>query len=136
MLCYSESRGKIVNVRVDRISNIDVLEETIYPAPANFDVSKYLKSSFAMFSGTSEPVTLRINKKLANAVFDKFGFEIYTREEDEEHFLITVDVKTEEPHTFFSWLYLLNGNAEIVKPESLRKAFKEDMRHFLNNLYK
>ncbi|MDE7280607.1 MAG: WYL domain-containing protein [Ruminiclostridium sp.] len=99
----------------------------------DFNLTEYLSSTFSMFSGKSEPVKLKFHSSLANAVIDRFGKDVtfYPYPEDNEHFNITVQIKTETPEPFFGWLFQFGNKVHILSPESLRERYKKMLSEVL-----
>lgn len=101
------------------------------------NLEQYITSSFSMFRGKSEYVTLRfpLENKYCNIVIDRFGKSVLMLRDKESnrHFIINVPIKTESPQPFFAWLFAFNGNVEIIKPENLRELYSKVL---LNNCIK
>ena len=113
------------NFRIDRMKNIQLLDESRVKPPKEIVIGDYLKSSFSMFSGVDEYVTLRfpMENKMCNVVYDKFGHDTHITKDGDKYFQICVPIKTEQPKAFFSWLALFEGEVQILKPLSLAEEF-------------
>lgn len=122
---------QFTHFRVDRMRNIEILEKKGTPIPEGFNLPEYLKSTFSMFSGTEESVTLRFDNSLVNAVIDRFGKDVILFPEDENHFNVHTKVKTEHPEPFFGWIFQFGTKAQIISPESLSKKYNEMLRDVL-----
>lgn len=131
LIGYYENRETITNFRVDRMENVVVTDEKSLGKPKEFSVADYMNSSFSMFSGESGKVTLRFENKLVNVIFDKFGKSIPIIKDGDDHFLVTVTVKIEQPEPFFGWLFQFGDMAEITKPENLKEQYKSELRKVL-----
>ncbi|MBO6230088.1 MAG: WYL domain-containing protein [Ruminiclostridium sp.] len=132
---YDKRPDLLTNFRVDRMERIDITDEPFIKADPDFKISEYLKSTFSMFSGHSEPVRLCFENSLINAVIDRFGKDITILSDDNEHFAIWTDVQTEQPAAFFSWLFLFGTQAEIVEPPELKQQYSA-MLHKVADKYK
>lgn len=112
--------------RVDRMDKIKILEnEPADAPPSNFDLSKYMSSTFSMFGGEEEDVTLRFDTLLINAVIDRFGKSITLYPDGDSHFTIRVPIRTSNPAPFFSWLFQFGDKARILAPQTLREKYVE-----------
>lgn len=138
LIAYYEKYEGISNFRVDRMENVQVLDEKAEPYPEGFNLTDYLNSSFSMFSGTSQPVKLRFHSSLVNAVIDRFGKDTVIapdysdKTKTAESFTITVQVKTDCPEPFFGWLFQFGTKVQILSPASLNKRYKEMLKSVLN----
>lgn len=135
LIAHYEKYGGVSNFRVDRMENVTILDEPAQERPRGFSLSGYLKSTFSMFSGTDESVTLRLDNRLVNAVIDHFGRDIAIIKDDEEHFIIKVPVRTSHPETFFGWLFQFGASAEILNPTELRKSYFDMVTKVLRKEY-
>ena len=78
-------------------------------------------------------VTLRGNKKIADAVIDAFGQGTMIMPLDEDRF--TANVYVEVSPTFFAWLTNFGNKIEIVKPPQVREQFMDHIKG-IAELYK
>ena len=123
LAAYSPERGSIVNYRVDRMTDVAVLEDNREQNEviANFDPSTYITSQFSMFGGVKRQVEMAFHNSLATVVLDRFGTDILMRPIDAEHFLINTEV--EMSPAFFSWIFMFGTKASIVGPDDVFEAF-------------
>lgn len=122
---YTKYPTHLTNFRIDRMKNIQIIEDSRIKIPKELDIGSYLKSSFSMFSGKEEIVTLRfpMTNKMCNVIYDKFGYDTRIRADGEAHYVIRVPIKTEQPKAFFSWLALFEGSVQIIEPIDLAQEF-------------
>lgn len=132
LVAHYEKYDSISNFRVDRMENVEVLDEPARKYPDGFKLSDYLNSTFSMFSGESEEVKLRFEKSLINAVVDRFGKNVTAAPDGEEHFTVRVQIKTEQPEPFFGWLFQFGTKVEILEPCELKEKYKEHLKSVLN----
>ncbi len=129
---YEKYPDKLTNFRVDRMEGAEVLDEPgIYPEEP-FDPDDYQNATFSMFSGVPQQVKLRFANHLVNAMIDRFGKSISIHPDGEEHFIVRVDVKAENPLPFFGWLFQFGAEAEILEPAELREAYRTTLQDVLN----
>ncbi len=123
VLGYSEKQENIVNFRVDRIaSSPEILSEDIIPAPKDFDIVKYTKEVFFMFSGERIKVDLRCDNSLMKTMVDRFGEDVTTLAYDMTSFRIQTEVSASP--TFFGWLFGFDGKVQILGPEGLKEQYR------------
>lgn len=120
---YSDKRDMVVSFRVDRISYVpDVLDETAVEQPVDFDIEKYVKSTFSMYRGELTTVDLRCDNKLMKTIIDKFGEDVEVLAYDMTSFHIIVDVEVSQ--TFFGWLFGFAGQVQILGPEDVKTKYR------------
>ena len=129
MIGYDDEAGKIKYYRVDKMTDILILEEKRkgFDAFREQDRSLYTKKRFRMFDGVEQTVTLKCKNSLSNVIVDQFGKGVKMRPADKEHFTVNVDVAVS--NQFYGWVIALGGDAVIEKP----KAVKEEMEKLLKS---
>jgi predicted DNA-binding transcriptional regulator YafY len=119
---YSESHGKTVKFRVDRIAAPKLTDLPAVTAPEDFDIAAFVKSTFQMFDGPPLNVTLKCENSLMKTVIDRFGEEVCTEIADVEHFRVKISVSASK--TFYAWVFALDGAAEIIDPAEAVTAYR------------
>lgn len=122
----------LTHFRVDRMINVRITDEHIIEQSEELNIEEYMESTFSMFSGKTQYVTMKFERKFVNAVLDRFGYETKLHKEDDEHFSFTVPIKTEHPEPFFAWIFKFNGGGEIIKPVKLREKYYDMLRNALD----
>lgn len=124
---YEKYADTYTNFRLDRMRNIRLVNSAREYPDEKLDLEQYIKSSFSMFSGKSEYVTLRLplENKYCNIVIDRFGKSvIILRDKDSDnHFIIHVPIRVEYPQPFFSWIFSFRGKVEIISPIRLKERY-------------
>ncbi len=128
---YPKYPGQLTNFRVDRMERTEVLDVSAILPDEPFDPEAYQTATFSMFSGRTQRVKLRLHVSLINPVIDRFGKRIVIQTDGEEHFLIRVPVRTEQPLPFFGWLFQFGDKAEILAPAGLRREYHETLAKVL-----
>ena len=122
----SQDGGGIRHYRVDKMLNIELLDERREGKEAfhRFDLPRYTRSLFGMFSGEEKKVTIEAVNDLVGVMIDRFGKDIIIAPVDEDHFRITVDVAVSDQ--FLGWIIALGEGVRIVGPadvvELMRRA--------------
>lgn len=124
---YEKYADTYTNFRLDRMRNIRLVNSAREYPDEKLNLEQYIKSSFSMFSGKSEYVTLRLplENKYCNIVIDRFGKSvIMLRDKDSDnHFIIHVPIRAEYPQPFFSWIFSFSGKVEIISPIRLKERY-------------
>ena len=121
---YSDKYGSIGSHRVDRIAEApEILDEDAVPKPRDFDINKYVKTTFRMHNAPCAEVELVCDNSLVDAMIDRFGTDVNISEFDKDHFLVTEEVAVGK--VFFNWIFGFEGMVKIKSPESVREQYKE-----------
>ena len=125
MIGYDEEADRLKHYRVDKMSDISILEKKRKGTKTfqGQDKGVYTKKRFRMFDGQEQTVTLKCKNYLSNVIVDQFGKDVRMRPADEDHFTVNVDVAVS--YQFFGWLLALGGDAVITKPEAVKKEMQE-----------
>ncbi|MCD7741244.1 MAG: WYL domain-containing protein [Ruminococcus sp.] len=126
---YYEKYNDITSFRVDRMGSAFELNEPCVEKPSDFDMGKFSKSTFSMFNGERVKVRMRFEEKLMNSVIDRFGKDVHSRPDGENHFVVSVDVKPQPP--FFAWLFQFGGSVEILSPKSVKDMYVDLLKKTL-----
>jgi len=128
---YPKYGDKLTNFRVDRMSDINILDVDRAESPEQFDISEYLNATFSMFSGETVDIVLKFDKSLINVAIDRFGMDAVLRQYDGNHFTLRAKVKPEAP--FFGWLFQFGKKVSILSPESVKQEYYEMLNNVINN---
>ena len=132
MLAYDAEDEMIKHYRVDKMLNIDIVDckREGQKAFKSFDMPRYSKSLFGMFSGEQTSVTLEGTNDMAGVLIDRSGKDIILHPIDEEHFSAIVEVAISKQ--FLGWVIALGENIKITAP----KAVVEQMQEEAKRLYR
>lgn len=125
LIAYHEKYHDISHFRVDRMTEIEVSEESQPELKEfkDFNVAKYSKKVFQMFSGEIHRVELELDNSLVNTIIDKFGKEVNIFDKSEDTFKISIEVAA--TGTFFGWLIMFGDKVKINSPHSMCHEFKQ-----------
>ena len=90
-----------------------------------FDMPKYTKSLFGMFSGEQIPVTLMVRNDLVGVILDRFGKDIIVIPYDDDHFKTTVNVAVSPQ--FFGWIMSFGTGMKIISPDNVVGQMKNNI---------
>lgn len=120
---HTDNSDELRNFRVDRMSDITVLDEQLKKPPKSYKVDNHVGEAFSMFDGEPVQVHLRVySEELMNAVIDRFGMNVTIVEDDENSFTIRVNVRTSAP--FYAWVFQFGKDMEIISPASVRNEYR------------
>ena len=123
-----DTHDGIVKYRLDRLTNIEMLDETALKAPADFDISAFFEKEFSMMGGELCEVELLCENPLVGSVIDKFGTNVDVEPADDEHFRVKVEVPL--TGTFFGWVFASAGAMKIIGNEKAVAEFKQLLQQY------
>lgn len=123
-----ENEKKIKHFRVDKIINLNVLEEKREGREqfGKVRMAQYTDRLFGMFDGEEKDVTLLCTNNLANVMIDRFGMDIPMIRVDSEHFKTVVKVAVSD--LFLGWIMAL-GTVKIISPDSVVQKLKDKIEN-------
>ena len=132
LICNYDKYDDISNYRVDRIRNIQILEEKGKPfetlkwsghQPMN--LNEYMKEHVYMYSSENAFVKFRIVKAMISDVIDLFGKGVNFSEETDTHVSVSVHVN-ERAAEQFAKNYA--PDVVILQPKRLRDKLMDDLK--------
>lgn len=133
LIAYSDTRDKILHFRVDKMTNITVLDEISSKPAEKFDIAQYTNRTFNMFGGENERLELLVHNSLIGVIIDRFGKDISMIKADSEHFIAMLNINASP--AFLGWLISFGDKMKVLSP----KRVIEDIRilnRTINDLYK
>ena len=133
LLALSERHG-ITSYRVDRMSDITLLDQSRVPCPelTGKNLTEHANRLFQMYAGEAVDVKLRFHRSLVNVVIDRFGKGTMLIPDGDDHFTFTVQVAVSP--MFLSWVIGFGSKAKILHPQSVidqcRKMCLESLEQY------
>ena len=123
LLAYAERHG-ITSYRVDRMSDIQLLDSKRIPCPelTGKALNEHANRLFQMFAGDDVDVKMRFHRELINVVIDRFGKDTMLIPDGPEHFNFTVRVAVSP--MFLSWVIGFGNKAKVLYPQSVVEQCK------------
>jgi len=128
LVTYHETYEATVNYRVDRMADVQV-EQTQVAEQAialSSELGAYTERIFKMFNGPRESVELRFDRKLIDAVHDKFGEGVEIVACKREQCSARVEVLVSP--VFFGWCFQFGKGLKIISPESVALEMKDQAK--------
>ena len=121
LVAYDAAICDYRHYRVDRISDLTVLEESRGALPEGFDLGRYTRTTFDMYNGESTRITLRMDEKLLNIAIDRFGADAHMRSVEGG---VEISAEVEAGPTFYGWLFQFGPQIRLLSPQSAVDDFK------------
>ena len=131
LICNYDKYDDISNYRVDRITDLEILDENIKPFDRlkgsdgrKLDLEEYMDKHVYMFSGENVRAVFRADKSLISDIIDMFGKEVRFSEESDDAITVTVNVNElameQFAKAFTPWV-------EVIKPVALRERMIKNL---------
>ncbi len=131
LICNYDKYDNVANYRIDRITNIRLLDTPVKPTKKvvglenGLDLPKHMAEHIYMFADKSERVTFRTKKYIVNEIIDWFGRDVCFFDETEDE--IMVEVKVSRMAMKF-WAMQYAEYITVTYPESLVNDIKNTLQ--------
>ena len=134
LVAYDAEAAIIKHFRVDKMMRITATEESRLGKDTfkAFDMAKYSKSVFGMFTGEETLVTLEAENHMVGVLIDRFGKDINITPVDDSHFKVNVTVNVSPQ--FLGWIVALGQGIRITGPDTVVQQIKDRIKQ-LDELY-
>ena len=124
LIGIKEGKTEFYNYRIDRVKNIQTLEEDIDIKKKKSEIQDFAESSIEMFGGKKEEIEAICHIWLLDNVLETFGRNVTIEkiQDDEEHFKLLVDTNT---LGFKMWAMRNIDLVEVKRPLTLRSEMQE-----------
>ena len=130
LICNYDKYDNISNYRIDRISQIQLLEdEKIRPFKElrnangqDLNLGEYMKEHIYMYSGGETHVRFRIVKRMVSDIVDIFGKDVRFEDETDEYVTVSVNVN-EQAMILFAQSY--SPDVVILEPQRMVDQMKD-----------
>ena len=124
LFSYNEKFGQIFCCRVDRITNVQIVEKPatdIHTIPGyknGIDYNRFATAMPYMYTDEPKQIEMLVTENILDQVVDWFGKDITITRADEGHYLVRVFAS---PNAMELWAMQYAAHVEIVSPISLRE---------------
>ena len=131
LVTYHETHEATVNYRVDRMADVQVEEETAAERAIALsdELGSYTECVFKMFNGPKKTVVLQFDKKLIDAIHDKFGERVEIIACKRELYTATVEVMVSP--VFFGWCFQFGRSMKILSPDFVADGMRAHVQEVL-----
>ena len=124
LIGIKDGETKFYNYRLDRMKNVQILNEDIMIKKKKSEIQDFAESSTEMFGGEKEEIEAICYIWLLDTIFETFGRNVTIEKipNDEKHFKLLVDTNT---MGFKMWAMRNIDLVEVKRPIALRKEMQE-----------
>jgi predicted DNA-binding transcriptional regulator YafY len=128
MVAFDAQEGKIKHYRVDKMRNIELLDEERKGQEhfENIDMAAYARMNFGMFGGESVMVKLQFQNDMVGVLLDRFGKGIPINPTDKEGWSET-HVEVALSDQFLGWIFSLGTKVKILEPEEVVERYTREL---------
>lgn len=137
LICNYERFDTIVNYRIDRIFNLELLDEPVKPfeklhgsGGKRLNLEEYMRKHVYMFSSDDVRAVFRIEKALLSDVIDLFGKNVTFSDETVTHVTVTANINEMSMEQFAK---SFSSKVTILKPATLAARVQTDLENALSH---
>lgn len=132
LIAYDSTEEKIKHFRVDKMLHICITDKRREGKEhfKQFDMGRYAKKMFGMFSGEEKVVTLECVNEMAGVIIDRFGKDIPIIKTDEGHF--KVKIKVAVSRQFLAWVISLGEGVKIIEPSDVIEEIRSEIARLVS----
>lgn len=131
LIGYCYQRKEIRLFAIDRIEQIEILDETFDP-PEGFNAEQFMQTSFGVFQGEPASVKIRFTKKTAGYVSEKIWHPTQTLTPQPDGGLV-FEAKVAGIDEIKRWILKWGADAEVLAPDELRKSVSREVQAMLDH---
>ena len=129
---YNEYVGDLRQYRVDKISNLTILDE-YFEKDEKFSLTEYCKNSFSIYQEDPITITLEFDKSVAEDVLN-YHFHPTQKMKQLENGNVQVKFTCGGKYAICHELFKWGGKVQIKKPVELKNYYKQYLSDVLNNM--
>ncbi len=128
VVSLKDGKTSLYTYRLDRMKNIEILDEKVNEKITNEDVEEFVKSTVSMFGNTSHEIEVICDNKLLDNIVDLFGETAIIKKYDNNRFKLIINKDLEG----FKRYVLTNLDMiEVIKPIELKNEIENIINKYL-----
>ena len=129
VVSLKDGKKTLYTYRIDRMKNIEIIDEKVNESITNDDIEKFVKSTVSMFGNSSQEIEVICDNQLLDNVVDLFGESAIIKKYDNNRFKLSLNKDIEG----FKRYVLTNLDMiEVIKPSELKKEIEKIINKYLN----
>ena len=129
---YNEYVGDLRQYRVDKISNLTILDE-YFEKDEKFSLTEYSNNSFGVYQEKPIDIVLEFDKSVANDVLN-YHFHPTQKIKQLKNENVQVEFTSGGTYAICQELFKWGCSVKIQKPVELKNYYKRDLTDVLNNI--
>lgn len=130
---YNEKHSSFVNYRVDKMENVDILDEDISEKALDqkAKIPTYKTELFDMFNGEKRVAIFEADPSMVDVIIDKFGPKVRFEKSGEK---IVFRANVHLAPTFYSWITIFGKKLKLIGDQKLVDGYNQFLREAMENL--
>lgn len=133
LICNYDKYDNVVNYRVDKITNIKILDEPRKNVKELLDgeinLPKHMAEHIYMFAGESIRAKFKAKNYIIDQLIDWYGKDVDIKSENDEECIVTVNVNK---NAFFCWAMQYGMHIEVLEPLDMREQVINSVKEIIN----
>lgn len=129
LICNYDKYDDIANYRVDRMTNIRIIDEPRKPIKAltegELNLPKHMAEHLYMFAGDSIRAKFKARTYLIDQLIDWYGKDVKINSLNDEECMVEVIVNRE---AFYYWALQYGPHIEVVEPNDMRERIAKTVK--------
>ena len=129
LICNYDKYDDIANYRVDRMTNIRIIDEPRKPIKAltegELNLPKHMAEHLYMFAGDSIRTKFKARTYLIDQLIDWYGKDVKINSLNDEECMVEVTVNRE---AFYYWALQYGPHIEVVEPNDMRERIAKTVK--------
>lgn len=120
---FSAKHDSTANYRIDRMEDVEVLNEKISDTASKLrsSIAGYTKQAFKMYGGKPKTITIQFDPSLIGAVYDRFGEDVVMKQTKDGQ--VTARVKVQLSPPFWGWVFQFGRLMKITVPKEVKEMY-------------
>ena len=125
LVVYSAKHDSTANYRVDRMEQVEIIDEPITEKAVMLrdSIGGYTEQAFKMYGGQPVDIVIEFDAKLIGVVYDKFGEDTKMMRSSDDKCVATVKVQISP--VFWGWLFQFAGQMKVLSPDTVITEYKK-----------
>lgn len=130
LICNYDKYDNLSNYRVDKITDIKILDEKRKPIKdtkeGELNLPKHMAEHIYMFAGESINAKFKVKNYLIDQLIDWYGEDITLKPSSDDECIASVKVNKE---AFFCWAMQYGLHIEVLEPTDMRQRVKDATKY-------
>lgn len=125
----ANNEKKIITMALNRIKNVDVLDE-YFEYPSDFDVKSYFKSALFNFEGEKQKIKLKFAPHMKDYILERNWYPNQTEQLQKDGSVI-ISFENEINMILTGWIRGFGSSVQVLEPIELKETIISDLKQSL-----
>ena len=133
LICFNEYRNSINHYRLDKITNMEIIDERQDSASINFNPYEYVKNQVYMYAGKIETFKVVCDNEILDQVIERFSTDTIIEYKDAHSFTATINSSVDG---IVYWAFQFINYCTVIEPQyvtdEIRKTLFKATNKYIN----